>query len=86
MHNNISEKTESLFFELAGDLRLSMLLKLSEHKYRLSQLSNELDATMQEAHRNIIRLVESGLVFKDGEGDLGLTSYGKSIVFLSPVY
>src|SRR5215207_7934301 len=86
MHNNIPEKTESLFFELAGDLRLSMLLKLSQHKYRLSQLSTELDATMQEAHRNIIRLVEAGLVFKDGEGDLGLTSYGKSIVFLIPGY
>ena len=86
MHNNIPEKTESLFFELAGDLRLSMLLKLSKHKYRLSQLSTELDATMQEAHRNIIRLVETGLVFKDGEGDLGLTSYGKSIVFLIPGY
>ena len=27
MPNNIPEKTESLFFELAGDLRLSMLLK-----------------------------------------------------------
>ena len=55
MHNNPPEKTESLFFELAGDLRLSMLLKLFKHKYRLSQLS-------------------------------GLTSYGKSIVFLIPGY
>jgi predicted transcriptional regulator len=86
MQNNLPETTESLFFELAGDLRLSMLLKLSKHKYRLSQLSSELDATMQEAHRNIIRLVDSGLVFKDGEGDLGLTSYGKAIVFLIPGY
>lgn len=86
MSENFPENTESLFFELAGDLRLSMIVKLSHNKYRLSQLATELNATMQEAHRNITRLVDSGLVFKDGEGDLGLTSYGKSIVYLLPGY
>ncbi|MFB5598823.1 MAG: helix-turn-helix transcriptional regulator [Nitrososphaeraceae archaeon] len=86
MNENFPENTESLFFELAGDLRLSMIVKLSHNKYRLSQLATELKATMQEAHRNITRLVDSGLVFKDGEGDLGLTSYGKSIVYLLPGY
>jgi len=86
MSRNFPENTESLFFELAGDLRLQMIVKLSHNKYRLSQLATELNATMQEAHRNITRLVDSGLVFKDGEGDLGLTSYGKSIVYLLPGY
>ncbi|HJS82577.1 MAG TPA: transcriptional regulator, partial [Nitrososphaera sp.] len=52
----------SLFFELAGDLRLAMLSKLEQKPYRLSQLASELDATMQEAHRNMTRLVGSGLV------------------------
>ena len=59
----------SLFFELAGDLRLSMLAKLSQKNYRLSQLSSELEATMQEAHRNMTRLIDSGLVAKDKEGN-----------------
>ncbi|MGB9167469.1 MAG: transcriptional regulator [Nitrososphaeraceae archaeon] len=86
MGDNFPENTESLFFELAGDLRLSMILRLSKNKYRLSQLANELKATMQEAHRNVTRLIDSGLVFKDGEGDLCLTSYGKSIVYLLPAY
>ena len=45
-----AEGVGSLFFELAGDLRLSMLAKLGEKDYRLSQLASELDATMQEAH------------------------------------
>ena len=63
MSGNFPENTESLFFELAGDLRLQMIVKLSHNKYRLSQLATELNATMQEAHRNITRLVDSGLVF-----------------------
>lgn len=81
-----NEGVGSLFFELAGDLRFSMLSKLSQKRYRLSQLSSELDATMQEAHRNMTRLVESGLVAKDREGDLVLTAYGKTVVTIIPSY
>jgi len=76
----------SLFFELAGDLRLSMLTKLSQKNYRLSQLSSELEATMQEAHRNMTRLVDSGLVAKDKEGGLVLTAYGRTVVAIIPGY
>jgi hypothetical protein len=42
-----NEGVGSLFFELAGDLRLLMLTKLSQKNHRLSQLSTELNATMQ---------------------------------------
>lgn len=76
----------SLFFELAGDLRLSMLSKLSTKDYRLSQLASELDATMQEAHRNMTRLIESELVSKGKEGELVLTAYGRTVVSLVPSY
>ena len=81
-----NEGVGSLFFELAGDLRLAMLTKLKQKNYRLSQLSSELDATMQEAHRNMTRLVESGLVAKDKEGELVLTAYGRIVVTLIPSY
>jgi predicted transcriptional regulator len=76
----------SLFFELAGGLRLSMLSKLAQKPYRLSQLASELDATMQEAHRNMTRLVGSGLVSKDREGELVLTAYGQTLVAMIPGY
>lgn len=75
---------QSVFFELAGDLRIYMLMKLSSKHYRLSQLANELNATMQESHRNINRLIDSGLVKKTGDGDLLLTPYGEIIVSLIP--
>jgi predicted transcriptional regulator len=81
-----NEGVGSLFFELAGDLRLAMLSKLHQKPYRLSQLASELDATMQEAHRNMTRLVSSGLVSKDREGELVLTAYGKTVVTMIPGY
>ena len=77
---------ETLFFELAGDLRLSMLTKLQEKDWRLSQLASDLDATMQEAHRNMTRLMDSGLVAKSKEGDLALTPYGQVVVRVLPTY
>jgi predicted transcriptional regulator len=81
-----NEGVGSLFFELAGDLRLSMLSRLNQKPYRLSQLATELDATMQEAHRNMTRLLGSGLVSKHREGELVLTAYGKTIVAMIPGY
>ena len=80
------EEVNSLFFELAGDLRYSTLMKLGNRSYRLSQLAEELNATIQETHRNVSRLVSSNLVTKSFEGDLFLTPYGDSIVSLIPGY
>ncbi len=81
-----NEGVGSLFFELAGDLRLSMLAKLGQKHYRLSQLASELEATMQEAHRNMTRLIDSGLVSKEKEGGLALTAYGRTVATIRPSY
>lgn len=81
-----NEGVGSLFFELAGDLRLLMLTKLSHRNYRLSHLATELNSTMQEAHRNMTRLIESGLVAKGRESELMLTVYGRTVVMLIPSY
>ena len=69
-----------------GSLRFSTLMKLRSKPYRLSQLAEELNATMQETHRNISRLITSDLVTKGLQGDLVLTPYGESIVSLIPSY
>ncbi len=81
-----NEGVGSLFFELAGDLRLSMLSKLGQKPCRLSQLASELDATMQEAHRNMTRLIGSGLVSKEKESELVLTAYGRTVMAIIPGY
>lgn len=77
---------ESLFYELAGELRLSILVRLTHSSCRLSKLASEIDATMQEAHRNISRLIDSGLVCKYEQGEFALTPYGKIVVSLIPGY
>src|SRR5215210_8032978 len=81
-----NEGVGSLFFELAGDLRVLMLTKLNQKNHRLSQLATELNATMQEAHRNMTRLIEAGLVAKGRDGELMLTVYGRTVVVLMPSY
>jgi predicted transcriptional regulator len=86
MSGSPDEGVESLFFELAGDLRFAMLTRLMEKNYRLSSLASDLDATMQEAHRNITRLIESGMVAKDKEGELVLTAYGQTVTRLTSGY
>lgn len=78
--------TSQIFIELAGELRRQMLLKLNQESLRLSDLAKELNATMQEAHRNVNRLIDIGLVEKDSDGLLSLTTYGKIILKQIPTF
>jgi predicted transcriptional regulator len=78
--------TSQIFVELAGELRRQMMLKLNRQSLRLSDLAKVLDATMQEAHRNINRLIDVGLVEKNAEGLLSLTTYGKIILKQIPTF
>ncbi len=87
----IYEKVSENFLELASLQRLNILFKLLErNRKRIEPLAKELDATKQEVHRNLVRLEQSGLITKDGEGKYSLTTFGRtmcaeipSILFLS---
>jgi len=50
--------------ELAGESRYAILLMLQQKKWRSAQLAKELDLTIQETHRNTVRLTDSGLIKK----------------------
>lgn len=78
--------TSRIFVELAGELRRQMLIRLNQEKLRLSELAKEIDTTMQEAHRNANRLIEAGLVEKDPEGLLSLTTFGKVMLKQIPTF
>ncbi|MFQ5970552.1 MAG: helix-turn-helix transcriptional regulator, partial [Nitrososphaerales archaeon] len=69
-----------IFTELSGEVRRKILLKLNERSLRLSSLAKELDTTIQHTHSNINRLIDSGFVEKKPDGNLILTTYGKSIM------
>ena len=78
------EEIASDFLEIASEQRLSILLKLSEKKYKMSIMAKELDATVPEIHRNFTRLVKSGLILKDAEGNYELTLFGQTICVQIP--
>lgn|SRR5574341_129131 len=78
--------TGKIFVELAGELRLQMLMRLNQQNMRLSELAEELDATMQEAHRNINRLIDIGLAEKQAGGLLSLTTFGKVMLKQIPTF
>ena len=71
---------EHIFFELASEQRLLIISKLNIQKNKLSQLAKDLNITMQEVHRNVNRLMDSGLIEKDSDGKFSLTTFGATII------
>lgn len=78
--------TEKTFFELASEQRLAIIFRLNEKKAKISQLAKDLDITMQEAHRNVNRLQQAGLIEKDPEGVFSLTTFGNTIIKQIPTF
>lgn len=78
--------TEKSFFELASEQRLAIIFQLNEKKAKISQLAKSLDITMQEAHRNVSRLQQAGLIEKDPEGVFSLTTFGNTIIKQIPTF
>lgn len=78
--------TEKTFFELASEQRLAIIFRLNAKKAKISQLAKDLDITMQEAHRNVNRLQQAGLIEKDPEGIFSLTTFGNTITKQIPTF
>ncbi len=74
-----------LFMELASELRCSILLSVSKKPAKLSSLARELDATVQDVHRNVNRLMATGLVRRE-DGSLHLTEYGRIVTKQIPYF
>jgi predicted transcriptional regulator len=67
-----------LFMELASELRCSILMSVSRKPAKLSSLARELDATVQDVHRNVNRLMAAGLVRKE-DGEIHMTGYDRIV-------
>ncbi len=68
-----------LFIELASELRSSILISVSRNPAKLSYLAREFDATVQDIHRNVNRLMVAGLVKRREDGKIHLTEYGRLV-------
>lgn len=75
-----SEQAANDFLELASEQRLNILFYLSEKKLNISRLSELLKATKPEIHRNVGRLVKTGLIVKDSDANYSLTTYGNVVL------
>ncbi|MEP6577054.1 MAG: hypothetical protein ABJB85_11560 [Nitrososphaerota archaeon] len=75
-----STNMESILFELASSERLSILFRLKERTGNLSKLSRDLNILVQEVHRNINRLLETGLVKKVSTSVYSLTTLGETVL------
>jgi predicted transcriptional regulator len=78
--------TEKTFFELASEQRLAIIFQLNEKSAKISQIAKGLGITMQEAHRNVNRLQDAGLIEKDPEGVFSLTTFGNTIIKQIPTF
>ena len=78
--------TEKTFFELASEQRLAIIFQLNEKSAKISQIAKGLGITMQEAHRNVNRLQDAGLIEKDPEGIFSLTTFGNTIIKQIPTF
>lgn len=80
------ESLAELLFVLASADRLQVLSCLREEKeYRLSDIAQRLDSSMQEASKHVARLREQNFIEKNpSNGYYALTTLGKLVIKLLP--
>lgn len=75
-----------LFWELASDLRCSILLELHGQSLKPTVLAKKIGQTVQETHRQCDRLEEKGLVKRQAKGQICLTPVGSMVLAQFPYF
>ena len=79
MNQTSFEYTSQDFFELASQQRIQIIFALRSKNQKLSDLTNKLNSTPQEVHRNLIRLEKNGFILKEQDKYFSLTPFAKMI-------
>ncbi len=79
-----TDELAALFFELSSASRLDILLLLNKQDCKMSQISKDLNQTVQETSRHLTRLCDAKLVEKLQDGLYTPTPYGKQILRFIP--
>lgn len=77
------EGIERLFYELASESRLGILLELKEKNWKMNDVARKLNLTTTETFRQLQRLSKALLVQKQPEGTYAITEYGRLVLELS---
>ena len=80
------EKLSEFFLELAHSERLRALSLIERERFKLTQISEHLNLSMQETSRHLSRLRDAKLIRKDGDGFYQVTSLGWITLRLLPGY
>ena len=75
-----------LFWEIASELRYSIILELQKHKLKPTELAKETGQTIQEIHRQCDRLEKIGIIKRQTKSELALTTIGRMILVQSPYF
>lgn len=74
------EQLCNLLFEVSNEDRLRILHLLHQKSMNVTQLSQALDLSSQEASRHLSRLNKTGVTLKEVNGKYHLTHYGKLLL------
>jgi predicted transcriptional regulator len=77
------EGLDKLFFELASESRLGILMELQKCDTRMPEIARKLSLTHTETFRQLQRLSEALLIQKKPEGTYAITQNGKLLLELS---
>jgi predicted transcriptional regulator len=80
------EKLSEFFLELAHSDRLRALSLIERERFKLTQISERLNLSMQETSRHLSRLKDAKLVRKDVDGFYQVTPLGRISLRLLPGY
>lgn len=69
-----------LFWELASELRYSIVLELQKQSLKPTELAKKTGQAIQEIHRQCDRLEKIGLIKRQARGELSLTPIGQMIL------
>ncbi|MHA1377665.1 MAG: hypothetical protein ACTSRG_04685 [Candidatus Helarchaeota archaeon] len=79
-------KINDLFFELLHEGRYKLLLAIFENKKKHTHLENDSELTGPEISRHLKRLQEEKLIQKTINGYYEITSFGKLICSIIPLF
>jgi predicted transcriptional regulator len=76
------EKLYDLLFEVSNEYRHAILILLQEKPLKITEIAKQQHLTTQEVSRNVSRLKDIGLTFKDVEGFYHLSPFGELVHIL----
>lgn len=81
-----SDDSVNIFSNLSSDTRLEILRKLQNNSLKISHLAIKMNTTIQALQRHIDILTRSGMIQREGDGSLSISSVGMASLEQIPTF